>query len=145
MRSVTIVAPDPPPLREHPGRSAGRDSPYAEPLLRAAEALIAEDPEGFPWLFSSMTIQFGRTMWNTDALGYSPDSPLYEVLCHAGAICDPGGWWSYTTQDPASSLYVATFVSESRGRDRPPTPEFVLTDVPAEYHYPPSSHQHQGT
>jgi hypothetical protein len=62
-------------------------------------------------------------MWNTDVLGYSPDSPLYEVPCHAGAICDPGGWWSYTTQDLESSLYVVTFVSEGRGRDRPPRPE----------------------
>src|SRR3954469_12282390 len=33
---------------------------------------------------------------------------------------------------------VVTFVSDSRG-DRPRRPQFVLTDVPPEYHYPPSS------
>jgi hypothetical protein len=139
MRSVTIVAPDPPPLREHPGRSAGRDSPYAEPLVQAAQALIAEDPDGSPWLFSGMTIRFGRTMWDTDVLGYSPESPLYEVLCDSGAICDPDGWWSHTSQDPGSAVYVVTFLSDSGGSGRPPMPQFVLTDVPPEYHYPPSS------
>jgi hypothetical protein len=136
MRSITLVIPDPPPFREHPGRSAGRDSPNADLLVDAAEALMAEDPEGFPWQFSGMTTRFGQRMWNTDPLGYQPDSPIYEVLCDAGAICDPGGWWSYTSQDPEAFFYVVTFVSEERPSpavDRAPMGPFV-TDVPSGYH-----------
>jgi hypothetical protein len=89
VKSVTIVAPDPPPLREHPGRSAGRDSPHAEPLVHAARALISEDPESSPWLFSGMTIRFGQTMWDTDVLGYSPDSPIYDPRRHLGLRAVP--------------------------------------------------------
>jgi hypothetical protein len=97
---------------------------------------MAEDPEGFPWQFSGMTTRFGQRMWNTDPLGYQPDSPIYEVLCDAGAICDPGGWWSYTSQDPEAFFYVVTFVSEERPSpavDRAPMGPFV-TDVPSGYH-----------
>src|SRR5204862_5580849 len=90
MRSITFVVPDPPPIREHRGRGAGRDSPHAGPLVEAAKALVAEDPDAFPWQFSGMTVRFGRTMWNVDPLGYQPDHPLCEVLCDVGAICDPG-------------------------------------------------------
>jgi len=134
-RAITFVIPDPPPIREHPGRGAGRDSPHADLLVQAAEALIAENPDGFPWQFSGMTTRFGRTMWDTDPLGYSPDSPLYEVLCDAGAICDPGGWWSYTSQDPDSSIYIVTFVSEEDPSvSNDPMGPFVYTDVPTEFH-----------
>ena len=83
-----------------------------------------------------MTIRFGRTMWNVRRLGYSPEDPLYEVLCDVGAICDPGGWWSYTSQDPDADFYVVTFVSEDLGSStgRPPMPSFVWTEVPLEFH-----------
>ncbi len=95
---------------------------------------MAADPDGFPWQFSGMTVRFGRTMWDTDPLGYSADSPLYEALCHAGAICDPGGWWSYTSQDPDSPFYVVTFMSdEDPSVSRDPQGPFVLTEVPLEF------------
>jgi hypothetical protein len=135
MRSITFVVPDPPPIRKHPGRGAGRDSPHAGPLVEAAKALVAEDPDAFPWQFSGMTVRFGRTMWNVDPLGYQPDHPLIEVLCDVGAICDPGGWWSYTSQDPDADFYVVTFTSQERpSGDRPPMPLFVWTEVPSEFH-----------
>jgi hypothetical protein len=133
-RSIAFVLPDPPPIREHPGRSAGRDSPHARKLVEAARELVVEDPDAYPWQFTGMTVRFGRTMWNTDALGYSPDSPLYEVLCDVGAICDPEGWWSYTSQDPAAAFYVVTFVSEEASQERPPRPSYVFTEVPPEFH-----------
>jgi hypothetical protein len=135
MRSITFVVPDPPPIREHPGRAAGRDSPHAGLLVEAAKALVGEDPDAFPWQFSGMTVRFGRTMWNVDPLGYQPDHPLYEVLCDVGAICDPDGWWSYTSQDPDAEFYVVTFVSQERpSASRPLEPSFIWTEVPAEFH-----------
>jgi len=96
---------------------------------------VAEDPDAFPWQFSGMTVRFGRTMWNVDPLGYQPDHPLIEVLCHVGAICDSGGWWSYTSQDPDADFYVVTFLSQERpSGDRQPIPLFVWTEVPSEFH-----------
>jgi len=78
---------------------------------------MASDPEGFPWQFAGMTVRFGKTMWNVDPLGYQPDHPLFEVLCEIGAICDPSGWWSHTTQDAQADFYVVTFLrSEWRFR-----------------------------
>jgi hypothetical protein len=135
MRSIAFVVPDPPPLRDHPGRSADRRSPHAQPLVDAAEALMAEDPDTFPWTFSGMTVRFGRTMWNVDPLGYQPDSPLYEVLCDVGAICEPGGWWSQTSQYSDGDFYVVTFVSQEQPSvPGPPRPSFVWTEVPREFH-----------
>ena len=137
MRSITLVVPDPPPIREHPGRGAGRDSPHAGPLVDAGRELMASDPEGFPWQFAGMTVRFGKTMWNVDPLGYQPDHPLFEVLCEIGAICDPSGWWSHTTQDAQADFYVVTFLSEKRtSAVYQPEPPFVFTEVPSDYHYP---------
>jgi hypothetical protein len=48
MRSITFVVPDPPPIREHPGRGAGRDSPHSRLLVEAGEALVAVEPDAFP-------------------------------------------------------------------------------------------------
>jgi hypothetical protein len=103
---------------------------------RPGEALVAAEPDAFPWSFSGMTVRFGRTMWNVDPLGYQPDHPLYEVLCDVGAICDPEGWWSYTSQDPGVDFYVVTFVSQelSSSTERPPSLSFVWTEVPPEFH-----------
>jgi hypothetical protein len=136
MKAVTFVVPDPPPIREHPGQSAGRDSPHAQVLVEAGEALVAAEPEAFPWTFSGVIVRFGRTMWNARRLGYSPEDPVYEVLCNVGAICEPGGYWSYTTQDPYADFYVVSFVSEDLGSstEHPPAPSFVLTEVPPEFH-----------
>jgi hypothetical protein len=147
VRSIAFVVPDPPPIREHPGRSADRDSPHARHLVDAAEALVAEDPDAYPWQFSGMTVRFGRTMWNVRPLGYSPEGPLYEVLCDVGAICDPGNWWSYTTQDPDADFYVVTFLSQelTSSGDHPPRPSFVWTEVPKEFHGAPRPEEPPGT
>jgi hypothetical protein len=82
-----------------------------------------------------MTVRFVRTMWNVDPLGYQPDAPLYEVLCDAGAICDPDGWWSYTSQDPDADFYVVTFLSEEQtsSEDHTPMGPFVWTEVPPDF------------
>jgi hypothetical protein len=98
--------------------------------------LVAEDPDEYPWQFSGMTVRFGRTMWNVRPLGYSPEDALYEVLCDVGAICDPGGWWSYESQDPGADFYAVTFVSQDLGSstEHPPRPAFVWTEVPPEFH-----------
>jgi hypothetical protein len=134
MRSITLVVPDPPPIREHPGRAASRDSPHAELLVEAAEALVAETPDAFPWKFYGMTVRFGRTMWNVDPLGYQPDHPLIEVLCDVGAICDPDGWWTYTSQDPEAQFYVVTFTSEELSSARRLVGQaFTWTEMPAEF------------
>jgi len=77
-----------------------------------------------------MTVRFGRTMWNVGPLGYSPEDPLYEVLCDVGAVCEPGGWWSYTSQDPDADFYVVTFLSQEQpSGDHLPTPSFVIEAV----------------
>ena len=146
MRSITFVVPDPPPIREHPGQAAGRDSPHAELLVEAAEALVAEDPDAFPWQFSGMTVRFGRTMWNVDPLGYQPGHPLFEVLCNVGAICDPDGWWSYTSQDPDAEFYVVTFASEEpSSASQFVEQSFTWTEVPPEFHGSPPPNPPPGT
>ena len=136
MRSITFVVPDPPPILEHSGRGAGRDSPHSGLLLEAGEALLAVEPDAFPWTFSGITVRFGRTMWNVRPLGYSPEDPLYEVLCDVGARCEPGGWWSYTSQDPGADFYAVTFVSQDLGSstEHPLRPSFFWTEVPPEFH-----------
>jgi hypothetical protein len=75
MRTLTFVVPDPAPLREHPGRSAGRGSPYAAALMRAGEAARGAHPDAFPFEFTGMTVRYGRTVWNVDVLGYQPIKP----------------------------------------------------------------------
>jgi hypothetical protein len=59
---LTLVVPDPPPTRAHPGRSADRDSPNAQPLVRAADALIKAKPGAFPLAFSEIGVVFGKTL-----------------------------------------------------------------------------------
>jgi hypothetical protein len=51
-------------------------------------------------------------VWNVDPLGYQPDHPILEVLVAAGAVWEPGGWWTVASQDPNSDYYVVTFTSE---------------------------------
>jgi hypothetical protein len=97
--------------------------------------LVAEDPNEYPWVFSGMTVRFGRTMWNVDPIGYQPDHPLFEVMCNVGAVCEPNGWWSYFTQDPDADYYVVTFLSQKRtsSGDGAPMDLFVWTEVPPEF------------
>lgn len=134
MRTLTFVVPDPPPLREHPGRSAGRGSPYAAALTRAGEAARGAHPDAFPFEFTGMTVRYGRTVWNVDVLGYQPDHAILEVLAHVGAVWDPEAWWSYASQDRDADYYVVTFTSEDASSDSPgPSPITAWTEVPAEF------------
>jgi hypothetical protein len=133
MRTLTLVVPDPPPFREHPGRSADRNSPYAGPLAREGEEAVASSRDEFPFVFTGMTVRYGRTIWNVDQFGYQPDGPIYEVLCDVGAACDPDGWWSYDTQDPEADFYVVTFTSEEPHEDREPRPELSWSEIPEDY------------
>jgi hypothetical protein len=136
VESFTFVVPDPPPLRGHPGRSAHREDPYAAPLARAGEDLVAAHPERVPYVFRGMSVRYGRTVWNVDPLGYQPDHAIFEVLCDVGAMCDPESWWTHASQDPDADFYVVTFTSEDDpsgiGRTEPIS---VWTEVPADFHY----------
>ena len=134
MRVVSFVVPDPPPLREHPGRSAGVESPLATPLIRAGRAAVAADPDAFPFQFTGMIVRYGRTVWNVDPLGYQPDDSILEVLVDAGAVWDPGGWWSVASQDRTSSYYVVTFTSEDPTEAGAVNETIAAwTEVPEEY------------
>jgi hypothetical protein len=86
-------------------------------------------------------------MWNVRPLGYSPEGPLYEVLCSVGAVCDPGDFWSYTTQEPDADFYVVTFPSQelTSSGDHSPRPSFVWTEVPKEFHVAPRLEEPPGT
>ena len=111
MRTVSFVVPDPPPLREDPGRGAGIESPYAKPLVAAARATVGADPDAFPFQFQGMVVRYGRTVWNVNPLGYQPDHSILEVLVGAGAVWDPSAWWTRSSQDPTSDYYVVTFTT----------------------------------
>ena len=106
---LTLVVPDPPPTRADPGRSADRHSPNASNLVRAASALLAAHPEVFPLRFSRIEVRFGRTMPDTDPLGYPPDHAIYEVLQDVGVVIEPEGWSSRNTQDESADYYNITF------------------------------------
>jgi hypothetical protein len=136
VKTFTFVVPDPPPLRGHPGRSARRDDPYAGPLARAGEALVAAHPDALPFVFGGIVVRYGRTVWNVDPLGYQPDHPIFEVLGDVGAMWDPEAWWNQESQDPDADFYVVTFTSDVDGSGPGPSqPISVWTDVPAEFHY----------
>ena len=131
---MTFVVPDPPPLREHPGRAAGRGSPHATALTRAGEAARRAQPDVFPFEFTGMTVWYGRTVWNVDILGYQPDHAILEVLAHVGAVSDPDAYWSYDAQDTDADYYVVTFTSEDPSSDNPGSgPITAWTEVPAEF------------
>ncbi len=106
---LTLVVPDPPPTREHPGRAAERNSPDAGPLVRAGEAVIRANPGVFPRVFSTIEVAFGKTMPEVDPLGYQPDHPIYEVLQDIGVVVEPEAWSSRNTQDRSADFYVVTF------------------------------------
>lgn len=109
---LTLVVPDPPPTREHPGRAADRDSPNAQALVSAAEALIRANPGVFPLVFSRIDVVFGKTLPDVDPLGYQPDHPIYEVLQDVGLVIEPEGWSNRNEQDPSADFYVVTFTLE---------------------------------
>jgi hypothetical protein len=133
VRTLTFVVPDPPPFRDHRGRSADRNSPHAGPLARAGQQAVDSSSEEFPFSFAGMTVTFGRTVWDVREFGFSPDAPLYEVLCDVGAACEPGSWWSYITQDPVADFYVVTFTTEQPTHDREPPAEFIWSELPEEF------------
>jgi hypothetical protein len=134
VRTVSFVIPDPPPLRQHPGRGAGVGDPYAALLIRAGRTAAAADPDAFPFQFRGVTVRYGRTAWNVSPLGYQPDHPNLEVLAAAGAVWDPEHWWSTGSQDSTSDYYVVTFTSEDPA-ERGPRNETITawTDVPEQY------------
>lgn len=109
---LTLVVPDPPPTREHPGRAADRDSPNAQALVSAAEALIRANPGVFPLVFSRIDVVFGKTLPDVDPLGYQPDHPIYEVLQDVGLVIEPESWSNRNEQDPSADFYVVTFTLE---------------------------------
>jgi hypothetical protein len=134
MRTLTLVVPDPPPLREHPSRGAGIESPHAAPLSRAARAAVAANPDAFPFQFDGMIVRYGRTVWKVDPLGYQPDHSILEVLAAAGAVWDPDAYWSHDSQDRDEDYYVVTLTSEDPSSDSPrPSPITAWTEVPAEF------------
>src|SRR3954470_17731730 len=96
---LILVIPDPPPIRIHPGQSADRASPNAEPLVRAATALLDAHPDTFPRVFRDIRVRFGRTMPDVDPLGYQPDHPIYEILQDVGVVIEPASWSSMNSQD----------------------------------------------
>lgn len=106
---LTLVVPDPPPTRAHPGAAADRHSPNALPLVRAGEALLQAQPGVFPLVFTRIFVVFGKTMPDVDPLGYQPDHPIYEVLQNIGVVIEPEGWSSTNSQDPSAEFYVVTF------------------------------------
>src|SRR4051794_18444188 len=123
--NLALVVPDPPPVRAHPGQSADRSSSNAEPLVRAAQALLDAYPTAFPRVFREIRVRFGRTMPDVDALGYQPDHPIYEILQDVGVVIEPESWSSQNAQDVDAEHYVVTFtldddavVEEPGARDR---------------------------
>jgi hypothetical protein len=111
---LTLVVPDPPPLRAHPGRAADRHSPNAGPLVSAAEALLSASVGSFPLVLSDIRVVFGKTLPDVDPLGYQPDHPISEVLQDVGVLIEPEGWSSRNEQDPSADFYVVTFVLGDR-------------------------------
>ena len=106
---VTLFVDGPPPDRTHPGRSADRDSPNAEPLARAAEEFMAQAPEAFPLRNPfGITVVFGKTKPDFD--GYGSIDPIIEVLADAGMIEDERlEDWERERQDPdAGERYTVT-------------------------------------
>ena len=113
------MVPDPPPLREHPSRGAGIESPHAAPLSRAAGAAVAANPDAFPFQFDGMIVRYGRTVWKVDPLGYQPDHSILEVLAAAGAVWNPDSYWSHDSQDRDEDYYVVTLHPRTRHRTAP--------------------------
>jgi hypothetical protein len=109
---LTLVVPDPPPTRAHPGRAAERGSPNADALVHAGEALSQANPGVFPRVFSTIEVVFGKTMPDVDPLGYQPDHPIYEVLQDIGVVIEPESWSSRSRQDASADFYVVTFTLE---------------------------------
>jgi hypothetical protein len=106
---LTLVVPDPPPTRSHPGRSADRNSPNALPLVRAGEAVLRADPDSFPRVFTSIFVAFGKTLPDADPIGYQPEHAIYEVLQDIRLVIEPEGWSSNHSHDPSADFYVVTF------------------------------------
>jgi hypothetical protein len=137
MTSLTLVVPDPPPIREHPGRSADRRSPHAASLAAAGQSALEAEGHG-AFAIEGMVVLFGQTMWDTRAFGYDPAMVLVEVLTDVGAIWETGGWWSYMAQDPGADFYVVTF-TDRRAISRPTPGKFKFTEIPNELRRPPGS------
>ena len=111
---VTLVVPDPPPIRTHPGRSADRHSPNAGPLARAGEAAISAAPSAFPIVFAGIVAVFGRSMPNVE--GYELDHAIYEVLVDIGLLLEPEAWWTRHSRNPSADYYVVSFASNGSNR-----------------------------
>jgi hypothetical protein len=110
---VTLVVPDPPPMRASPGNSADRRSPNAQPLARAGEALVSSDPTAFPLRVAGTTVVFGKTMPEVDPLGYQSWQPILEVLTDVGAVVDGETGWVLDFHDPSADFYVVTLETGS--------------------------------
>ena len=106
---VNFSVNGPPPDRTDPGRCADRGSPNAEPLARAAEAIVGNDPDAFPMRKPfGITVVFGAT--RPDLEGYGPIDPIIEILVDAGMIADERlVEWERERRDPnAGERYTVT-------------------------------------
>jgi hypothetical protein len=99
---IVLSVDGPPPERAHPGHSADRHSPNADPLVRAAEERIASAPGPFPLREPlGITVVFGSTKGRFDH--YDPIDPIIEILVDAGMIADERlTRWAQERQDPAA-------------------------------------------
>lgn len=78
--------------------------------------MVASDPGAFPLEWAEIVVVFGKTLPDVDPLGYQPEHAIIEVLADVGAVVEPEGWSTRSSQDPAADFYVVTFETESPGR-----------------------------
>ena len=78
--------------------------------------MVASDPDAFPLRFAHIVVVFGKTLPDVDPLGYQPDHAIYEVLTDVGAVVEPEGWSTRSSQDPSSDFYIVTFEGETARR-----------------------------
>jgi hypothetical protein len=116
---VTLSVDGPPPDRTHSGRSAGRDSPHAEPLARAAEELMRRSPGAFPLRERlGITVVFGETRPTYE--GYDAVDPIIEVLVAVGMVADERLTdWHRERRDPQGKGYTVTIEPAATGKRAP--------------------------
>jgi hypothetical protein len=94
------------PIGLTPAGRLGRNSPDAEPLVRAADALVRANPDMFPRVFSSIFVVFGKTVPTFE--GYQPEDPIREVLESVGVLDEPDSWSQNHSHNASASHYVVT-------------------------------------
>lgn len=76
-----------PPRRDHPGRSASRESPNAAALFEAASKIVAESPERFP-ITDPTRLVLRAAAPLPEYADYSTHDAVLEVLVDAGMLAD---------------------------------------------------------